>query len=230
MFTAYETLKAIAKIYSALFARPQVHGCFPLPGGPKIIAANHTLASDALQIPLVIEEKLLFLAQANLFTLPIVGRMLGQSGQIPVEQGDNKGCIALKHACRALRDGKTLVIFPEGRLVPPAERIPARSGVIRMALQTGAPIIPLGIYVPLENITGLSIHRLGKKRTGLWQTSGRCHLTFGAPWNPRADRHKEEHLQTLTNELMNKIYTLVAETKRERACVLPILLKPTHQL
>jgi 1-acyl-sn-glycerol-3-phosphate acyltransferase len=230
MFKAYETLKSIAKIYSILFARPQVHGSFPLPMGPKIIAANHTLASDTLQIPLVTDEKLHFLAQANLFTLPIVGHMLEQAGQIPVEHGDNKGCIALKHACRALRDGKTLVIFPEGRLVPPGERIPARSGVIRMALQTGAPIIPLGIYVPPENITEMSIHRFGKKRTGLWQTSGRCHLTFGAPWSPRSDRHKEEHLQSLTDDLMKKIYTLVAETERQLACVSPTLLKPTHQL
>lgn len=230
MFTAYETLKSIAKIYSVLFAKPQVHGNFPLPSGPKIIAANHTLASDVFQIPLVIEERVHFLAQANLFTLPILGRLIEGAGQIPVDHGDNKGRTALKHACRALRDGKTLVIFPEGRLVSPGERIPARSGVIRMALQTGAPIIPLGIYVPPENITGMSIHRLGKKRTGLWQTSGRCHLKFSAPWNPRADRHKEEHIQSLTEDLMKKIYTLVAETERQLACVSPTLLKPTHQL
>lgn len=230
MFTAYEALKSIAKIYSALFAKPQMHGCFPLPAGPKIIAANHTLASDAFQLPLVIEEKLHFLAQANLFTLPVLGRLLRQSGQIPVESDQDKPCAGMRNAYRLLRDGKTIVIFPEGRLVPPGEQFPARSGVIRMALQTGAPIIPLGMYVSPENITEMSIHRLGENRIGLWQTSGRCHLKFGAPWKLHAARHKASRFQALADELMDKIYTLVAETKKELECASPTLLNVIRQV
>ena len=229
MVTAYETLKSIAKIYAALFAKSQVHGYFPLPAGPKIIAANHTIASDAFQLPLVVKEKLHFLAQANLFTLPILGQLIRQAGQIPVEHGNNKGCLALKKACRLLRDGKTIVIFPEGRLVPPGERIPARTGVIRMALQTGAPIIPLGMYVHPQNITAFSIHRLGEKRSGLWQISGRCHLNFGAPWKPHAPGHDAECVQSLADELMNKIYAMVAETEKELTCASPALLSATPQ-
>lgn len=230
MFTAYETLKGIVKLYSALFAKAAVHGCFLLPAGPKIIAANHTLVSDAFHIPLQVKEKLHFVIQADVLTIPIVGYLLRQAGQIPVERGDNKGCTTMENACRLLRDGKTLVIFPEGRLVPPGERIPARSGVIRMAFQTGAPIIPLGIHVPPQNITAFSIHRLGKKRTGLWQTSGRCHLKFGAPWKPRASGHDKEHLHVLTQELMNKIYSLVSEAEKESSCASPALLNATPQL
>lgn len=230
MFTAYQTLKSIAKIYAVLFAGAEVHGCFPLPAGPKIIAANHTIASDALQIPLMIKEKLHFLIQADLFTLPILGRLLWQAGQIPVEPDDDKPCAGMRNAYRALHDGKTIVIFPEGRLVPPGERFPARSGAIRMALQTGAPIIPLGMYVSPENITEMSIHRLGEKRTGLWQTTGRCHLKFGAPWKPQAAGHNADLFQSLTEELMNKIYTLVAETKKELACASPTLLSVTPRL
>jgi len=229
MFTAYETLKSIAKIYSVLFARPQVHGCFPLPPGPKIIAVNHTIASDALQIPLVIKEKLHFLTQANLFMLPILGRLLRQAGQIPVEPDEDKPCAGMRNAYRDLHDGKTIVIFPEGRLVPPGERIPARTGVIRMSLHSGAPIIPLGIHVPAQNIAALSIHRLGEKRTGLWQISGSCHLKFGAPWKPHAAGHNSAWFQTLADELMNKIYTLVAETKKELECASPTLLNVTRQ-
>lgn len=230
MFTAYETLKAIVKIYSALFAKSEVHGCHPLPAGPKIIAVNHTLASDGFQIPLVIKEKLYFLTQADLFTLPILGRLLQRSGQIPVESGDYAAGASIRQALRILREGKTVVIFPEGSLVPPGERIPAKTGVIRLALHSAAPIIPLGIYVLPKNITAMSMHRLGEKRHGLWQTSGTCHLRFGAPWLPCPSRYDKAQILMLTEELMNKIYTLVAETEKELACVSPGLFKPAPQL
>ena len=230
MFTAYEIIIRIVKIYSALFAKAVVHGCFPLPAGAKIIAANHTIVSDGLQLPLAIKEKLHFLVQADLFTLPILGRLMHRAGQIPVEQEEDKPYMAIKHASRLLRNGKTIVVFPEGRLVPPGERLPAHNGAIRLALQTGAPIIPVGMYTPPNLVTPISIQRLGKKRTGLWQTSGWCHLNFGAPWIPRSSAHNKEQIPMLTEELMNKIYTLVAETKKELACVSSALLKPTPQL
>lgn len=61
MFTPDEVLRTILKTYTGIFAEAEIHGHFPLPQGSKIIAANHTHASDALQIPLVLDERVYFL-------------------------------------------------------------------------------------------------------------------------------------------------------------------------
>jgi len=58
----------------------------PLPKGPKIIAANHTLASDAFHLPLVLAEKPYFLMQHDLFDLPVADSLLKLAGQIPIQQ------------------------------------------------------------------------------------------------------------------------------------------------
>ena len=216
----------ILKTYAGVFAKAKVHGNFPLPNGPKIIAVNHTLASDALHIPLVVEDQTSFLLQASLFQLPWVGPLLKLDGHIPVRQDGTRPGEVLHSACRALAEGKTLVIFPEGRLVRPGERVRARSGVMRIALQSGVPIIPLGIYTAPENILEFTMHWLGQKRTGLWQISGRCHLNFGTPWKPSPAWNASTSLQEQTDELMNDIYALVAEMQKELRCVSPTSLNP----
>ena len=226
MFTSHEILRTIFKMYPGMFAKTEIHGCYPLPQGPKIIAANHTVASDALHIPLAIDEELCFLVQANLFEVPILGPLLKLDGHIPVKPSKRGSCDALTEACQALADGKSLFIFPEGRLVPPGTRVRARSGVMRLALQSGAPIIPLGIYVPPQNVLTMSTHWLGQKRTGLWQITGTCHMKFGTPWKPLIYGTESNNIHALTEQLMADIYSLVAETEKELSCASPTSLNP----
>ena len=218
MFTSNEILRTILKTYPGMIANTEIQGCYPLPQGPKIIAANHTVASDALHIPLAIDEKLCFLLQANLFQLPILGPLLKLDGHIPVKPSNRGSGDALTEASHALAEGKSLFIFPEGRLVPPGSRVRARSGVIRLALQTGAPIIPLGMYVPPQNVLTMSTHWLGQKRTGLWQFTGTCHMKFGTPWRPSLERSASTNIHVQTEQLMNDIYSLVAELQKELTC------------
>jgi 1-acyl-sn-glycerol-3-phosphate acyltransferase len=197
----------------------RVGGNHQLPPGPKIIAANHTVGSDPLFIPPVLEETVYFLFQEGLFKIPVVGWMLKRSGQIPVQRNSWKAKEALEKACHLLSEGNTIVLFPEGKLVARRRRIPAKTGVVRMALATGVPIIPLGMYVSEKDTITIS----GKGNSMLWQISGKCYMRFGAAWRPdpqQTDFHKS------TDELRDRIYSLAAETERELLCVSSTLLNP----
>jgi len=230
MFTPDKTLKLILKTYTSLFSTVEIHGRFPLLDGPKIIAANHTLASDPFHLPLILSETPCFLLQADLFNLPIIGNLLKLAGQIPVQPNNLPRWDSLTIAQHSLAQGKTIVIFPEGELVPPGKRIRARTGAVRLAIKAGVPIIPLGIYVPPENIWEMTITRRGQKHTGLWQISGNCHLNFGAPWPPSSLLTRPANFHALTSELMENIYSLVSETKKESiSCVSHTSLNPIPQ-
>ena len=229
MFNPDEILRLILKTYTGIFGGAEVSGHFPLPSGPKIIAANHTLASDPFHLPLVLAEKPHFMMQHDLFDLPWVGQLLKLAGQIPVKKNSPQSKDALPLAYSALAEGKTIVIFPEGELVPPGKRVRAKTGVIRMALETGVPIIPLGMYVPPQHVMNWNIHWQGCRRSGLWQVSGKCYLNFGMPWKPSLSNRNPEDLQAQATELMNRIYTLVAKTQKETPCVSHTSLNPILQ-
>lgn len=190
MSTPEIIFKNALNVYSHILRRGvKVSGNHQLPPGPKIIAANHTVGSDPLFIPPVLEETVYFLFQDGLFEIPIVGWMLRQTGQIPGQRDSGKGKEALEKACNLLSEGKTVVLFPEGKLVSRGERIPAKTGVIRMALATGAPIIPLDMHVSEKD----TINIKGRQNSMLWQISGKCHMRFGAGLrpDPQTDRFSQ---------------------------------------
>ena len=211
--------RSVLKAYFALFNRSyEVKGQGTLPAGPKIIAMNHTPGFDPLYLPFILKETPHYLLQDGLFRIPVLGWMLKGSGQIPVFRGTTRATQAMDQACALLRDGGTIAIFPEGRDVPMGQRMTAKSGAVRMSLDTGAPIVPLGLYAPAHSLIPVHIKWKGNSLPGAWQFSGRSYMRFGAPWNP--DRALNIHAQT--RDLMDRIYLLVAEAEREVSlCSIP---------
>ncbi|HNC07495.1 MAG TPA: lysophospholipid acyltransferase family protein [Anaerolineales bacterium] len=221
MFTSVQLSRAILKSYFTVCRRSfDIKGIEYLPVGPKIIAMNHTPGCDPLYLPFVLSDTPHFLLQNATFTIPVIGWLLKQTGQIPVQRGTEKAREAVVQACSILRDGGTIAIFPEGRDVEYGTRIPAKTGAVRMALETGAPIIPVGLFVPPHSLTPLRFHWQGSERTGAWQFSGKSYMRFGSAWhpNPCSDIHSE------TEELMNRIYLLVSEAERDSRCAFGPLL------
>jgi len=186
---------------------------------------NHTPGADPHYLPFLLEDTPHFLLQDGLFTIPIIGRMLKETGQIPVYRGTERAKNAKEQACTLLREGKTLAIFPEGKDVPSGQRIPAKTGVVRMAIETGVPIIPLGLYAPPQYLTSLNFNWQGSPRSGAWEFSGKSYMRFSAAWKPSL----QSDLHTQTEELMDRIYLLVAEAERESQCVSHTLLSPIPQ-
>jgi len=221
-----QTLRFALKAYAVLSHRTcEVVGHKQLPVGPKIIAMNHTVGHDPLHLPLVLDQQPYFLLQDGLFTLPLVGKLLKESGQIPVYRDTDRAREAMELACSYLKQGRTIAIFPEGREVPAGERIRAKTGVVRMSLESGAPIIPTGLYVPPETLTPLNFHWNGGKRCGAWQFTGKSYMRFGQAWQPSP----EASVHSQADELMDRIYSLMDESRREAECASHTLLNPILQ-
>src|SRR3989304_6153297 len=128
MLTPDKFALSILESYSFLFHRTcDVSGQTSLPRGPKIIAMNHTVGCDPLHLPLILEEAPHFLLQDGLFTIPFIGWLLKETGQIPVCRKSGRAIQALEQACAILRAGHTIAIFPEGKNVPVGRRIRAKT-------------------------------------------------------------------------------------------------------
>ena len=217
--TVYDkSLKSLFNVYRFLFSDGlEVSGSTLMPEGSKIIAANHTNGSDPLYLPFLTEEKIHCLFQNGLFSIPVLGYLLKKTDQVCVDR--TNGRPAYDQACSMLRQGATIAIFPEGRLVSREARVKAKSGVVRMSIETGVPIVPLGFYVRSQDLINLQVPWNKSIPPGDWQITGKCYARFGKPWTPDPD--KPYALQT--EELMDRIYTLVDQLEYEEAlCASPI--------
>lgn len=123
--------------------RVDVIGAENVPAGPAIVVANHDSLSDPFFLAAALERPLRFLAKRELWRYRLAGRLLDALGGIPVER--RRGDLdAVASAARALEDGAAVAIFPQGTVLGPADR-PWQRGAARLALTTGAPIVPVAI-------------------------------------------------------------------------------------
>ncbi|WP_330184954.1 1-acyl-sn-glycerol-3-phosphate acyltransferase [Nocardia sp. NBC_01503] len=133
-----------------LLGRPEIEGLRHVPaGGPVIIAANHLAVVDSLYLCLVLPRKVTFIAKQEYFTTGgFRGRVnrwvMNATGQVSVDRtGGRAGGDSLAAAVRILERGGVWGIHPEGTRSPDGRIYRGRTGVIRVAMQTGAPVIPV---------------------------------------------------------------------------------------
>jgi len=200
----------ILRTYVA-FAVKSVHveGQENLLPGPKIIVANHPNVTDGFVLPFIVPEKLHVFIQGEAFDLPLVGRLLALADQIPVTLG--RGQEALDMARDRLARGRGVALFPEGRLSHGDDLHRARTGAVRLALETGAPLIPLGFYVPPGSARTIRWRLFGREVVGRWQLGGRCFIRVGEPWWPSLVAEADQGYQAvrdLTEKLMAQIADL----------------------
>lgn len=124
------------------------------PGG-VILAMNHMSWFDPLVAAHFCNDNgrpVRFLAKAELFKVPVLGKVLKSAGQIPVHRGSADAASSLHSAIDAVNNGECVVIYPEGTLTRDPDLWPmvAKSGVARIALTTGAPVIPAAQWGPQE--------------------------------------------------------------------------------
>ncbi|MGW2659403.1 lysophospholipid acyltransferase family protein [Nocardia tengchongensis] len=133
-----------------LLGRPRIEGLHHVPKkGPLIIAANHLAVVDSLYLCLVLRRRVTFIAKQEYFTeggwRGRVNRfVMNATGQVPVDRaGGSAGSDSLAAAVRILESGGVWGIHPEGTRSPDGRVYRGRTGVIRVAMQTGAPVIPV---------------------------------------------------------------------------------------
>jgi 1-acyl-sn-glycerol-3-phosphate acyltransferase len=132
--------------------RPVVTGAEHVPAtGPVILAANHESFADEFFIPVGARRQVFYFAKAEYFTTPgLRGKAMAAffrgMGQVPVERGDLRSAAAvIDIGVAVLGESKALGIFPEGTRSPDGRLYKFRTGVARLALRSGAPVVPVGL-------------------------------------------------------------------------------------
>ncbi|MFD5427876.1 lysophospholipid acyltransferase family protein [Streptomyces sp. NPDC127084] len=134
--------------------RPWVEGLENIPAeGPAIIASNHLSFSDSFFLPAMLDRKVTFIAKAEYFTSPGVKGKLTAAffkgvGQLPVDRSGARGAgeAAIKSGIDVIKRGELFGIYPEGTRSPDGRLYRGKpGGLARVALATGAPVIPVAM-------------------------------------------------------------------------------------
>ena len=152
MEPTYLLAKGILKPSLAAWFRWTLEGLERIPrSGGTILAFNHIAFLDAFAAAYVVDElgrRVRFLAKSELFEDKRISWILRGAGQIEVRRGTREAPMALDHAYRALERGELVAVFPEGTITdhPDLKPMAAKSGAARLALKTGAPLIPCALW------------------------------------------------------------------------------------
>jgi len=201
----YGILRAFLTPFLMILFRPKVKGLRHVPGtGPVIIASNHLSFSDSIFMPLVVPRKVTFLAKSEYFTSPGPKGLLKKLtfialGQVPVDRsGGRRSEAALITGLKVLAEGKCLGIYPEGTRSPDGRLYKGRTGIARLAIESGAPIIPVAMF-NTEKI----------QPTGtLMPKVMRVEMIFGEPMYFEGDSTDLLHLRDVTDKIMSTIQEL----------------------
>lgn len=144
----------VVKPTMAVMSRRDWRGMEYIPKtGPVLIVANHLSHADPLVLAHYVYDAgrwPVFLAKSGLFRVPVLGPLLRGTGQTPVDRGTVDAVKALDAAMTALKDGKCVLIYPEGTTTREPDLWPMRgkTGAARLWLATGAPVVPVVMWGP----------------------------------------------------------------------------------
>ena len=169
----YQALKATGSPILKAAYHPWIRGKENIPAeGPAILASNHNAVWDSVFLPMMLDREVVFMGKADYFTgTGVKGWMTKEFmravGTIPVDRtGGRASESALNAGLKRLRSGELFGIYPEGTRSPDGRLYRGKTGVARIALATGAPVVPVAmIGSNLAQPIGKSIpstrHRVG---------------------------------------------------------------------
>lgn len=208
--------------------RPWVVGLEHVPDeGAAILASNHLSFSDSLFLPLVLSRRLTFVAKAEYFNSPglkgaATAKFFTTVGQVPVDRsGGNASSGALEAGLRILKRGDLFGIYPEGTRSPDGRLHRGKTGVARLALAAGVPVIPVAM------IDTDRVQPIGRKLPNIHRVG----VVFGKPLDFSRYEGMESDplvLRAITDEIMYELMQLsgqeyvdeYAATVKQRAAAL----------
>jgi 1-acyl-sn-glycerol-3-phosphate acyltransferase len=154
----------------SLLGRPKIEGLEHVPhSGPMILASNHLAVADSFYLCLVVRRRITYLAKAEYFTGSGLRGWFKRwfftsAGQVPIDRTDADAAqAALVTAERILGQGKLLGMYPEGTRSPDGRLYKGKTGLARLALETGVPVIPVAmIGTDVVNPPGSKMWRFGR--------------------------------------------------------------------
>ncbi|TNM68615.1 1-acyl-sn-glycerol-3-phosphate acyltransferase [Streptomyces sp. NP160] len=196
-------------------SRHEWRGLENLPDGGCVVAANHVSWLD----PVTLADVLVaagpvprILAKESLFRVPLLGAVLRVMRGVPVSRGTGDAAAALQHAVEAVRAGDRVVIFPDGTLTKDPDGWPmvGKTGAARLALTTGAPLVPLAQWGPQQLLP-----RTGRPR--FWPRPT-MRVLVGEPLDLSAYRGRpltQALLREVTDLVVDAVAQLLSELRGE---------------
>jgi 1-acyl-sn-glycerol-3-phosphate acyltransferase len=188
--------------------RPWLKGVENVPvSGAAILASNHLSFIDSVFLPLVLRRPVVFLAKSEYFTGRgfkgwLVRQFFLASGQLPIDRSGGKASEdALFTGINLLAEGKLLGIYPEGTRSPDGRMYRGRTGIARMALESGVPVIPVAM-IDTEKVMPIGVKIPKVQRIG---------VVFGSPLDfSRFAGYENDRfvLRAITDEIMHELVGL----------------------
>jgi 1-acyl-sn-glycerol-3-phosphate acyltransferase len=206
----YRSGRRVVDAYARLMFAMDIVQHAPLPEGPKIIAANHPTTTDPFLLTILERDQMSILISETLFKVPVFGRYLRQAGHVPVVAGNGRA--AFEGARQLLEAGRTIGIFPEGTISPLDGGFHnAHTGAARLALSTGAIVIPVGIHLQRERIRLIETEVDGEIEVGTWYLRGPYAMTMGEPMHFAGDVEDREYIRSVSDQIMRRIIHLAGQ-------------------
>lgn len=161
--------------------------------GGLIVCANHPSLLDPVFVAVALTRRLTFMAKKELFNFKPFGKLISMLGAFPIDRGHND-VAAIKTSIRLIRSGHAMLLFPQGKRSKKSDGIKGKHGAVRLAIMTGAPILPVGVSEENKAFRKRSYVRIGKP-IYYGEYKG-AHLT-------------DEDYDRLTDNLLQSIYGLL---------------------
>ena len=204
----FRLLKTLFGPLMRLVFRPRVEGAEHIPAsGPVILAGNHRTFMDSVLLPLVVDRQVFFIGKDEYVTgRGLKGRLMAWFfrgvGMIPVDRdGAHGGVAALMTGRRVLEEGRIFGIYPEGTRSPDGRLYRGRTGIARLTLMTGAPVVPFAM---------IGTDRIQPNGSG-FPRPARITVRFGAPLDfSRYEGMERDRyvLRAVTDEVMSHVMKL----------------------
>ena len=186
----YNILYCITRPFIGLFYPMKFYGKENIPEGGALLCANHSAAIDPFFVAFALGRKhhISPMAKESLLNTFFIGKIIKLIGGFGVKRGASD-LAAYKYAVTCLKEGKYVLIFPEGTRISCRSEGEPKTGAAMMAVQAKATVVP--IYVPFKK-RPFRINR----------------VYIGKPYRmePEGKRVKKEEFERFTNDLMDRIY------------------------
>jgi 1-acyl-sn-glycerol-3-phosphate acyltransferase len=138
----YATL-AVLRVLNGI--RYRVEGLENLPGGPAVLLAKHQSAWETIALPAIMPRPLCFVFKRELLYVPFFGWALGMLKMVRINRKEGRFAFAsvIKQGRQRLSEGAWVIMFPEGTRTPVGKQGKYKTGGVRFAIRTGAPIVPI---------------------------------------------------------------------------------------
>ncbi|MGB9712014.1 MAG: lysophospholipid acyltransferase family protein [Dissulfurimicrobium sp.] len=169
-------------------------------GRPVVFASNHASQLDIPVLYLALCVQFRFLVKKELFKIPLFGQAMRMAGYIPIDRSGGKTAVlGLRDAAKRIREGTSIVVFPEGTRSSDGRLQPFKIGGIKVAIESGCPIVPVAIS---------GSHKVLPKGSLMIRPGGIISVSIGRPIDPKGSR------DDLTKEVWDAINAMLGNLNR----------------